>query len=79
MKNADTLLKLVLEDIDHCQNVLGVEIIAWCSDAGGDAASMRRKLKSERPYLVTIDCWAHQVSRIQSFSRRHSSNHIICA
>lgn len=60
-KTADTLLKLVLEDIDYCRNVLHIDIIAWCSDAGGDSASMRRKLKRECPSLIVVDCWAHQV------------------
>lgn len=61
-KTAETLLGLVLADIEHCQKDLHVKIVAWCSDAGGDAAKMRRMLKQRIPSMVVVDCWAHQVS-----------------
>lgn len=60
-KDSDELLKLVLENIVWCEDVLKVRIIAWCTDAGGDCRAMRRKLLEKRPDLIAPDCWAHQV------------------
>jgi hypothetical protein len=61
-KNADNLLKIVLGEIDYCNDELEVEIIGWCSDAGGDSKSMRVKLHDLHEWLITLDCWTHQVS-----------------
>lgn len=65
-KTADNLLKLVLDEIKYAQNELKVEIVAWCSDAGGDSRAMRERLYRLKPWLVSIDCWGHQV-RINTF------------
>lgn len=51
----------MLHDIYYCVVVLGLCYIALCSDAGGDAASMRRKAARQLPWLIVLDCWAHQV------------------
>lgn len=56
------LLAVVLADIEFMTKVLHIFVIAWCSDAGGDSASMRRKLKELIPAMIVLDCWAHQVS-----------------
>lgn len=66
-KTADTLLNLVYADILYFINVLKIIMVAWCSDAGGDSASMRRKLKLILPWLIVLDCWAHQVCVFRSF------------
>ena len=58
------LLQLVLADIAYCMTELQLSIIAWCSDAGGDSANMRRQLVRKMPWIIVLDCWAHQVCRL---------------
>jgi hypothetical protein len=60
-KDADSLLALVEADIDHCETVLGVTVIGWTADAGGDSRGMRVRLHRKRTWIVQLDCWAHQV------------------
>ena len=59
---ADTMLSFVLDEIKYLTEDLGVTVIVWCTDAGGDAAKMRRLLQQKMPHLITLDCWSHQVS-----------------
>lgn len=61
-KTADTLLEFVLKEIQYATEVLRVRVVAWCTDAGGDAAKMRRLLRARIPRLVAVDCWCHQVN-----------------
>jgi len=61
-KDADTLLNIVLAEIDYCNEKLQVETIGWCSDVGGDSKSMQVKLHNQWEWLITVDCWTHQVS-----------------
>ena len=61
-KNADNLLKLVIGEIDYCNGELDVEVIRWCSDAGRDSRSVQVKLHYLQEWLITLDCWTHQVS-----------------
>ncbi|KAL6307080.1 ribonuclease H-like domain-containing protein [Sparassis latifolia] len=63
-KTGDTLLDIVLADITYCLTYLKIIIAAWCTDAGSDAASMRRKLKERLPWIIVLDCWAHQINLI---------------
>jgi hypothetical protein len=63
-KTAESLLRIVLADIDYCERILGVVVIAWCTDAGGDARKMRKLLLQKFPNLVTPDCWGHQTQLI---------------
>ncbi|KAJ7940007.1 hypothetical protein B0H13DRAFT_1464936, partial [Mycena leptocephala] len=59
-KTSDNLLELMLEDIRYCEEQLGVTLIAFCTDNGGDARGMRVRLKRVRPKLVVPPCWGHQ-------------------
>ncbi|QRV88198.1 hypothetical protein RhiJN_16216 [Ceratobasidium sp. AG-Ba] len=59
-KTAKNLLSIVLENIKYAETELGTTIVAWCSDASGESRSMRHKLYTQMPYLVTPDCYAHQ-------------------
>ncbi|KAG8708308.1 hypothetical protein FRC11_006575 [Ceratobasidium sp. 423] len=63
-KTAENHLHVVKDDIDCAERDYGVRIIAWVSDAGGDARAMRVRLHHERPYILVFDCWAHQVNLI---------------
>ncbi|KAG8879540.1 hypothetical protein FRC20_000112 [Serendipita sp. 405] len=62
-KDASNLLSIVLSEIAHLSN-LGVTIVGWCSDAGGDSRAMRLRLAQLMPQLIVLDCWAHQVNLI---------------
>jgi hypothetical protein len=42
----------------------GVNVIAVCSDDGGDARKMRRLLTMSMPQLIITLCWAHQINLI---------------
>ncbi|KAJ7122705.1 ribonuclease H-like domain-containing protein [Mycena crocata] len=63
-KTSDHLLELVLADMKYCEDELGITYIAWCTDDGGDARGMRRRLKEVRPKLLTPPCWGHQVNLV---------------
>ncbi|KAJ6516526.1 ribonuclease H-like domain-containing protein [Mycena vitilis] len=63
-KTADNLLEIVLRDIKYCEDELGVVVIAYCTDNGGDARGMRTKLKRVRPKLTVPPCWGHQVNLV---------------
>jgi hypothetical protein len=55
-------LRIVLSKIVYAEAVFGVVLIAWCTDASSESRKMRKLLNWERPWLITIDCWCHQVS-----------------
>ncbi|KAF8834999.1 hypothetical protein BDN67DRAFT_913792 [Paxillus ammoniavirescens] len=59
-KNAENLLAHVLADIQTMEEHFNVTVIAWCSDAAGDARKMWNNLIKARPWMISIDCWAHQ-------------------
>jgi hypothetical protein len=60
LKTANNLLNIVLSDMKKFRE-LGVDVIGWVSDAGGDSRAMRLRLSEMMPDLVVLDCWAHQV------------------
>lgn len=62
-KSADNLLEIVLEDMKYCEDELGVVMVGYCTDNGGDAKGMRVRLKRRRMKLVVPPCWGHQVCR----------------
>ncbi|KAI0045469.1 hypothetical protein FA95DRAFT_1456676, partial [Auriscalpium vulgare] len=59
-KTAANLLVMVEKEIDYCLTALGILLIAYCTDFGGDAAAMRRLLVLKRPWIAVVACWAHQ-------------------
>ncbi|KAH6908403.1 hypothetical protein BKA70DRAFT_1103618 [Coprinopsis sp. MPI-PUGE-AT-0042] len=61
-KTAENLLEIVLKEIKYCREILMVKLVAWCTDASGESLKMRKLLRTKFPWIVTIDCWAHQVS-----------------
>lgn len=60
-KDAKNLLLLVLDEIKYAVEVLKIVIVAWCTDASGESAKMRRMLAQKFRWMVVLDCWAHQV------------------
>jgi hypothetical protein len=55
-KTADNHLKVVKQAIKRCEDELGMKIVGWVSDAGGDSRGMRICLGKERPKLLLFDC-----------------------
>lgn len=52
---------MIIEKISVAENELGVQVVAFVSDDGGDARYARRMLIPRRPDLIVIPCSAHQV------------------
>ncbi|KEP45146.1 DUF659 family protein [Rhizoctonia solani 123E] len=63
-KTAENHLKVVKQAIKRCEDELGMKIVGWVSDAGGDSRGMRIRLGKERPELLLFDCWAHQIKLV---------------
>ncbi|QRW20585.1 hAT family dimerization protein [Rhizoctonia solani] len=63
-KTAENHLKVVKEAIKQCKEDLGMNIVGWVSDAGGDLRGMRICLGKEHPELLLFDCWAHQIQLV---------------
>ncbi|KAL6309075.1 hypothetical protein BKA93DRAFT_717676, partial [Sparassis latifolia] len=59
-KTAENLLEIVLSEIKYYTEKLQVILVAWCTDASGESAKMRRLLVQRFPFLVVLDCWCHQ-------------------
>ena len=63
-KNAHNLLPHVIEDIEYVEREYRVTVIAWCTDAADDAKKMRNDLVKQMPWLISLDCAAHQVNLV---------------
>ncbi|KIK75925.1 hypothetical protein PAXRUDRAFT_171252 [Paxillus rubicundulus Ve08.2h10] len=60
-KTAVQLLEFMVGEITYAVDILKVQIMAWCMDAGGDAAKMHHLLVKKMLHIMVVDCWAHQV------------------
>ncbi|KAF9507556.1 hypothetical protein BS47DRAFT_1260095, partial [Hydnum rufescens UP504] len=60
-KTADNLLQLILNEKDYIEGMLGMKLIGWVSDAGGDSRAACLCLHGLFPNLLIADCYAHQV------------------
>ncbi|THU83160.1 hypothetical protein K435DRAFT_571524, partial [Dendrothele bispora CBS 962.96] len=63
-KTADNLIKIVINEMNRIRDIFNVILVAWCTDASSESAKMRRNLVAKFPWLVVLDCWAHQVNLI---------------
>ncbi|KAJ7015787.1 ribonuclease H-like domain-containing protein [Mycena alexandri] len=63
-KSADNLLEIVLGDIEYCETEFGIIHVGYCTDDGGDAKAMRKRLQVKRPKLVVPPCWGHQINLV---------------
>ncbi|PCH39629.1 hypothetical protein WOLCODRAFT_85990, partial [Wolfiporia cocos MD-104 SS10] len=64
VKSAENLLALVISEIKYCMEVLHTVIVTWCTDASGESRKMRRLLQQKFPWIITVDCWAHQINLV---------------
>ncbi|KZV65826.1 hypothetical protein PENSPDRAFT_756143 [Peniophora sp. CONT] len=63
-KDAINLLKIVLAEIIYYTDELHLIVVGWCTDASGESAKMRKLLVRVCPWLIVLDCWAHQVNLV---------------
>jgi len=63
-KTARNLLQHVMADIKYAEKEYEVTIAAWCTDAAGDAKKMRKDLVKQMPWIISLDCAAHQVNLV---------------
>jgi len=46
---------------EYIEKDLGLKLIGWVSDAGGDSRAARLRFQAAYPWLLVVDCFAHQV------------------
>ncbi|KAJ7763398.1 ribonuclease H-like domain-containing protein [Mycena metata] len=63
-KTANNLLEIVLGDIQYCETEFGIIHVGYCTDDGGDAKAMRKRLQIKLPRLVVPPCWGHQINLV---------------
>ena len=68
-KNADELLKLIRQQIAYLTTNVGLLLIGVCTDASGESQAAHLHLLSEMPWLLIVDCWAHQVQLTIDFEK----------
>ncbi|KAI0771477.1 ribonuclease H-like domain-containing protein [Trametes elegans] len=61
-KTAQNLLEIVVAEIKYCMEYLSTVVVGYCTDAGGDTKAMRELLRQQFPWIITVDCWAHQMN-----------------
>ena len=54
------------KECDYVEKVLGAIICGLCGDAAGNEHKCRVELVLLRPWYLAADCWAHQVSILES-------------
>ncbi|THU82932.1 hypothetical protein K435DRAFT_795344 [Dendrothele bispora CBS 962.96] len=63
-KTAENLMKIVLNKMKQICDIFKVILVAWCTDASSKSAKMCHDLLVKFPWLVVLDCWAHQINRV---------------
>ncbi|KAF5368688.1 hypothetical protein D9615_010307 [Tricholomella constricta] len=63
-KTAENLLENILQEIKYATEILKIIVVAWCTDASAESAKMRRLLKARMPWIITLDCWCHQINLV---------------
>ena len=61
-KTAELFLKQVEDIIEILKTEWQVNVVAFTSDASGESRKARKLLREKCPWIVTLDCYAHQVS-----------------
>ncbi|KAJ6618926.1 ribonuclease H-like domain-containing protein [Mycena sp. CBHHK59/15] len=63
-KTSANLLTHVMADITYLTVVLGIILVAFCCDSGGDSRGLHPLLLNLMPWILTIPCWAHQINLV---------------
>jgi uncharacterized protein with PIN domain len=62
-KTAENFLRELEKTVDIVQNEWGSPVIAVVTDASGECRKARREFGRKYPWIVVLDCYAHQVSK----------------
>ena len=60
-KTGENLLKLMEDQKLYMEGELGLKLVGWISDAGGDSKAAQKRLLEKYLNLLGADCLAHQV------------------
>ncbi|KAI0087465.1 hypothetical protein BDY19DRAFT_893021, partial [Irpex rosettiformis] len=60
-KTSDNLLAMIHDKIRYAEHHFHVHITSFVSDSGGESKKARRLLALERPDLIVLPCYAHQM------------------
>lgn len=52
---------MIREKLRYAERHFHIRIVAFVSDSGGESKKARRLLALERPDLIILPCYAHQV------------------
>ncbi|KAF9456718.1 hypothetical protein BDZ94DRAFT_1177124 [Collybia nuda] len=63
-KNTENLLQVLEEILMTLQNEWGVIVVALVTDASGESRKARRLFGLKYPWIIVLDCYAHQVGDI---------------
>ncbi|KAF7376954.1 DUF659 family protein [Mycena sanguinolenta] len=63
-KTSANLFVHVMADIICLTTVVGIIMVAFCCDSGGDSQGLRPLLLKAMPWILTIPCWAHQINLV---------------
>ncbi|KAF5354454.1 hypothetical protein D9758_012384 [Tetrapyrgos nigripes] len=63
-KTAESLLEIILKEIEHIKSVLLVTLVAWCTDCSGESLKMQQLLQEHFEWIIVLDCWAHQFNLV---------------
>ncbi|KII86202.1 hypothetical protein PLICRDRAFT_114784 [Plicaturopsis crispa FD-325 SS-3] len=63
-KTGENAFARMEQEVEYCEKILRIEVIAWASDNGPDSKKGRRLLIRVRPWMIGIECWGHQTSLI---------------
>ncbi|KIM69305.1 hypothetical protein SCLCIDRAFT_78472, partial [Scleroderma citrinum Foug A] len=61
---ASVVTSMIIVDFEYAEQEYQVMIIAWCTDAAGDAKKMWKDLIKQMPWLISLDCSAHQINLV---------------
>lgn len=59
-KTGEFLWELAKEDIDYMRREYGIDLVGLCTDDGPDGKGMRRRARTDLPWLIVLLCWVHQ-------------------
>ncbi len=56
VKIVENLLKIVLEEIEYCMNILGIILVGWCTDVSRELKKIQKLLQQQISSIITVDC-----------------------
>ncbi|KAF8994862.1 hypothetical protein BDQ17DRAFT_1392327 [Cyathus striatus] len=57
-KTTENLLEIVKADIKYSTDVLGVNLVGWCTDSSRESSKMHCLLLSLNSWMIVVECWA---------------------